>query len=196
MTSLRRSPEKIRLPKGFSFSAIAAGIKISGRPDLALVEAGEGATAAALFTTEPCGRRAHRSWPRVVAFNWRTRARCHCQFRQCQLRHWTRRPSSLRASLPRSWKTAWRARDEIFPSSTGIIGVQFPAERIYAKLPELIDTRAHDEHEALAFAHAIMTTDTGQRSLRLAFGFAFWKHALSKQVASGNDFGDCKGRRA
>ncbi len=50
MTSLRHSPEKIRLPRGFSFSAVAAGIKVSGRPDLALVEAAGGATAAALFT--------------------------------------------------------------------------------------------------------------------------------------------------
>src|SRR5258708_21119449 len=66
MTSLRRSPEKIRLPLGFSFSAVAAGIKVSGRPDLALGEvwgrapspvqaersaaAAGGATAAALFT--------------------------------------------------------------------------------------------------------------------------------------------------
>ena len=40
MTSskVRRSPEKILLPRGFSFSALAAGIKVSGRPDLALVE--------------------------------------------------------------------------------------------------------------------------------------------------------------
>ena len=42
MNSLRRSPEKIRLPRGFSFSAVAAGIKASGRPDLALVEADRG----------------------------------------------------------------------------------------------------------------------------------------------------------
>jgi glutamate N-acetyltransferase / amino-acid N-acetyltransferase len=35
---LRRSPEKFVVPKGFSFSAVAAGIKVSGRPDLALVE--------------------------------------------------------------------------------------------------------------------------------------------------------------
>src|SRR5580700_9090945 len=47
---LRRSPEKVRLPLGFSFSAVAAGIKVSGRPDLALAEAAKGATAAALFT--------------------------------------------------------------------------------------------------------------------------------------------------
>src|SRR5258708_22607561 len=50
MTSLRRSPEKIRLPLGFSFSAVAAGIKVAGRPDLALVEAADAAPAAALFT--------------------------------------------------------------------------------------------------------------------------------------------------
>src|SRR3981081_2287025 len=67
MTSLRHSPEKIRLPLGFSFSAVAAGIKVSGRPDLALVEvrgrapspvhaerssaaAGGATAAAALFT--------------------------------------------------------------------------------------------------------------------------------------------------
>ncbi len=51
MTALRRSPDKIRLPLGFSFSAVAAGIKVSGRPDLALVEAANVASAAALFTT-------------------------------------------------------------------------------------------------------------------------------------------------
>src|ERR1700691_1852184 len=53
MTSskLRRSPDKILLPRGFSFSALEAGIKVSGRPDLALVEIAGGAAAAALFTS-------------------------------------------------------------------------------------------------------------------------------------------------
>ena len=53
MTSskMRRSPETILVPRGFSFSALAAGIKVSGRPDLALVEVAGGAAAAALFTS-------------------------------------------------------------------------------------------------------------------------------------------------
>src|ERR1035438_4252890 len=51
LTKLRNSPERILLPVGFSFSALAAGIKASGRPDLALVEIADGASAAALFTT-------------------------------------------------------------------------------------------------------------------------------------------------
>jgi glutamate N-acetyltransferase / amino-acid N-acetyltransferase len=50
--------------------------------------------------------------------------------------------------------------DEVFPSSTGIIGVPFPGEKVIAALPalkvELGDTRAHAE----LFARAIMTTDT------------------------------------
>ena len=41
---------KICLPAGFAFSAACAGIKASGRPDLALVEACPGTAAAAMFT--------------------------------------------------------------------------------------------------------------------------------------------------
>src|SRR6266404_5150084 len=50
MIRLRRTPERILIPLGFSFSALAAGLKVSGRSDLALAEASAGATAAALFT--------------------------------------------------------------------------------------------------------------------------------------------------
>ncbi len=41
MTATERS-EEFCLPQGFSFSALAAGIKVSGRPDLALVVAASG----------------------------------------------------------------------------------------------------------------------------------------------------------
>ena len=44
------SYDNLCLPAGFSFSAACAGIKASGRPDLALVEAVPGTTAAAVFT--------------------------------------------------------------------------------------------------------------------------------------------------
>ena len=43
--------QQLHLPRGFSFSAATAGIKASGKPDLALAIAAEGASAAALFTT-------------------------------------------------------------------------------------------------------------------------------------------------
>jgi N-acetylglutamate synthase/N-acetylornithine aminotransferase len=50
MTLSRRSPGKIYMPQGFSFSAACAGIKASGRLDLGLVEAAP-RTFAAVFTT-------------------------------------------------------------------------------------------------------------------------------------------------
>jgi glutamate N-acetyltransferase/amino-acid N-acetyltransferase len=49
---------------------------------------------------------------------------------------------------------------EIFPSSTGVIGVRLPAEKIHARLPDLVAARSASEHGVLAFAQAIMTTDT------------------------------------
>ena len=50
MKASRPSQKNICLPAGFSFSSACAGIKASGRPDLALVEACAGTTAAAVFT--------------------------------------------------------------------------------------------------------------------------------------------------
>jgi glutamate N-acetyltransferase / amino-acid N-acetyltransferase len=160
MTSLRRAPEKIRLPRGFSFSAVPAGIKVSGRPDLALVEAAGGATAAALFTKNrvvaapvEVGRAALLSSGgrvRAVVVNSGNancatgRAGIHACERVC-------REAGNLFGVPAA---------EVFPSSTGIIGVRLPAEKISAKLPELIAARSAGEHGVLAFAHAIMTTDT------------------------------------
>jgi glutamate N-acetyltransferase / amino-acid N-acetyltransferase len=160
MTALRRSPEKIRLPLGFSFSAVAAGIKASGRPDLGLVEAADGATAAVLFTTNrvvaapvEVGRAS------LLATGGRVRAvvvnsgNANCA---------TGRPG-LQA-CERVCREAGNlfgvSATEIFPSSTGIIGVRLPAEKILAKLPGLAASLSASERGVKAFAHAIMTTDT------------------------------------
>lgn len=49
---------------------------------------------------------------------------------------------------------------QVFPSSTGIIGVPLPVEKISAAIPALVAS-ANDQAEALdGFANAIMTTDT------------------------------------
>ena len=58
--------------------------------------------------------------------------------------------------------------DEVFPSSTGIIGVPFPGGKVIAALPALKaalgDTVAHAE----LFAQAIMTTDTKMKVAQAA----------------------------
>ena len=160
MTSLRRSPEKIRLPRGFSFSAVAAGIKVSGRPDLALAEVAGGATAAALFTTNrvaaapvEVGRAAllaTRGRVRAVVVN-SGNANCATGLPGIQACEQVCREAGELLGAPAA---------EIFPSATGIIGVPFPAEKVQAKLPELVSLRSPTQRGVLAFAHAIMTTDT------------------------------------
>src|SRR5689334_7115775 len=50
MNDASPAPPTIYLPQGFSYAAVAASIKASGRPDLALIEATEGTTATAVFT--------------------------------------------------------------------------------------------------------------------------------------------------
>src|SRR6202795_1737169 len=176
MPPVPRSPEKIRLPLGFSFSAVAAGIKVSGRPDLALVEvwgrapspvqaepssaAVGGATAAALFTKNrvvaapvEVGRASLLSTGgrvRVVVIN-SGNANCATGRAGIQACERVCREAGKLFGVPAA---------EIFPSSTGIIGVRLPAEKIRAKLPELVAARSASQRGVLAFANAIMTTDT------------------------------------
>jgi glutamate N-acetyltransferase/amino-acid N-acetyltransferase len=160
MTRLRRSPERIRLPRGFSFSALAAGIKASGRPDLALAEVSEGATAAALFTKN-----------RVVAAPLEvdrasllaTAGRVRAVVVNSGNANCATGPRGRRACervCREAAKLLGVSAAEVFASSTGIIGVPLPAEKIIRKLPELIAARTPSQRGALAFARAIMTTDT------------------------------------
>jgi glutamate N-acetyltransferase / amino-acid N-acetyltransferase len=162
MKSPRRSPEKIRVPEGFSFSAVAAGIKASGRPDLALVnvEAAKGASAAALFTTNrvvaapvTVGRESLRATGGRVRAIVANSGNANCATGPAGLqacKQVCREAAKLLGARP----------EEIIPSSTGIIGVRFPGDKIRASLPKLIAARSAGKQAAFAFAQAIMTTDT------------------------------------
>ncbi|PYY09928.1 MAG: bifunctional glutamate N-acetyltransferase/amino-acid acetyltransferase ArgJ [Acidobacteria bacterium] len=157
--TLSDTPAQIHLPNGFSFSSVAAGIKASGRPDLALVTCSAGTRAAAVFTKNrvvaapvQVGRAAlKRARGRVRALvvnsgnaNCATGAAGMAACRQvCReaARHLGVNPT------------------EVFPSSTGIIGVPLPAEKIVVRLPELVAQQAATEEAACQFAQTIMTTD-------------------------------------
>src|SRR5260221_807465 len=58
--------------------------------------------------------------------------------------------------------------DEVFPSSTGIIGVPFPGEKVIAALPEVKTALGTTTDHAELFARAIMTTDTRMKVARAA----------------------------
>jgi glutamate N-acetyltransferase / amino-acid N-acetyltransferase len=155
-----RPRDKMCLPAGFSFSAACAGIKASGRPDLALVEACPGTTAAVVFTKNrvvaaplEVGRAslaANRGGVRAVIVN---SGNANCATGQAGIRACERVCRELARLLG-------LRSSQVFPSSTGIIGVPLPVDKIVSKLPELVAASAATKPGVAAFARAIMTTDT------------------------------------
>ena len=151
---------EVVVPRGFVFSSGNAGIKASGRPDLALAEAPLGASAAALFT-----RNRVVAAPLVVGrehlkkTGGRVRAvivnsgNANCATGQGGL-------AASRAVCVRLANFLQAAPEFIFPSSTGIIGVPLPVEKIRAALPQVVSGRSPSASALERFEHAIMTTDT------------------------------------
>lgn len=148
------------LPKGFKFSAVKAGIKASGKPDLALIIAEPKTSAAALFTRNlvtaapvDVGRAAlakSKGRVRAVIVN-SGNANCATGLRGVRD---CRRVCSESAGFL-DVKAA-----EVFPSSTGIIGVPLPVNKITAQLTPLIGSVGASLEHLRQFAEAILTTDS------------------------------------
>jgi glutamate N-acetyltransferase/amino-acid N-acetyltransferase len=168
----RASPTRIYLPVGFRFSAGVTGLKASGLPDLAFAEATRGTTAAALFTKN-----------RVVAAPLQVGRECLAksggQVRAVIVNSGNANCATGAAGLRACRRICDEVADllevraeQVFPSSTGIIGVPLPAQKIISKLPELLEGRAATEQRVHQFARAIMTTDTRPKlaSVRLPLG--------------------------
>ena len=150
----------IQLPSGFSFSSIAAGIKASGRPDLALVACSSGTTAAAVFTRNrvaaapvQVGREALRASGGLVRAVIVNSGNANCATGEQGLRSCQQVCRAMARGLGVK-------SDQVFPSSTGIIGLPLPVDNIVANLPELIAKRDASAEAVSEFAQSIMTTDT------------------------------------
>jgi len=160
MKPLQRCAEPVLLPEGFSFATAAAGIKVSGRTDLALAEATKGSVAAAVFTSN-----------RVVAAPVQV-GRAFLKKNGGRIRAVLVNSGNANCATGKAGLTACLSvcKDaaallggkaaEVFPSSTGIIGVPLPVEKIAKSLPKLFGDRAATESAASQFADAILTTDT------------------------------------
>jgi glutamate N-acetyltransferase / amino-acid N-acetyltransferase len=159
----------INIPAGFRWSAVKAGIKASGKPDLALAEAPMGATAAAVFTkNRVCAAPLVVDRENLAKTNGRVRALLvNAGNANCA----TGKPGIVAAkrSCEALGRALQAAPEFIFPSSTGIIGVPLPIEKIISGIPELVRERAGDQASAQAFAEAIMTTDTRMKVATASF---------------------------
>ncbi|HMD77145.1 MAG TPA: bifunctional glutamate N-acetyltransferase/amino-acid acetyltransferase ArgJ [Terracidiphilus sp.] len=154
----------ILLPRGFRFAACKAGLKASGRTDFALIVADAPASAAAAFTANRVtaapliidkeNLRATGGKVRVAAIN---AGNANCAAGQAGLdaaRTVCNAAAQLFACKP----------EEVFPSSTGIIGVPLPAEKLIAALPALAASLGAEFDCFQQAAQAILTTDTVEKT--------------------------------
>jgi glutamate N-acetyltransferase / amino-acid N-acetyltransferase len=166
-----RSEQMMRfeaLPKGFVWGAVKAGIKASGKLDLAAAVTAKGANGVAMFTKNQVvaapvtvGRRHLAATGGRVGAVLVNAGNANCATGQPGIDACVRTCAAAAESFGCIF-------DEVFPSSTGIIGAPFPGEKVIAALPalkaELGDTAAHAE----MFARAIMTTDTKMKVAQAA----------------------------
>ena len=148
------------LPLGFRFAAVKAGLKPSGKPDFAVAVADTPASAAALFTANLVkaapitigAKHLARSGGkvRVLAVN---AGNANCATGEIGI-------EACETVCAAAAKTFGAAENQVFPSSTGIIGVPLPAEKLVAALHEVARALTADAAHFSAFARAIMTTDT------------------------------------
>jgi len=148
------------LPGGFRWGAVRAGIKASGKPDVAIALADSPAQAAAMYTTNQVvaapvtvGRRHMASTGGRVGVVLVNAGNANCATGQAGI-------EACEKTCVAAAETFGCIFDEVFPSSTGIIGVPFPADKVLAALPELKASLGNTAAHAESFARAIMTTDT------------------------------------
>jgi len=158
--NLHGPDEPVFLPRGFFWSATKAGIKASGRSDVALAEVPMGASAAAMFTRNRVAAapvvvgRAHlrksKGRVRAVLVN---AGNANCATGEPGIAVAEQSCAALGAALE-------AAPQFIIPSSTGIIGVPLPVGKLIAAVPAVVAELADTEEGLKSFATAIMTTDT------------------------------------
>ncbi len=152
------------IPRGFRFGATKAGLKQSGRTDLALIVADAPASAAAAFTgnrvkaaplfVDAEHLRATGSKVRVVAIN---AGNANCATGQPGI-------DAALATCKAAAEIFGCKPEEVFPSSTGVIGVPLPAEKLIAALPDLAKSIGSQTDHFQQVAEAIITTDTVEKT--------------------------------
>lgn len=152
------------IPRGFRFAATKAGVKASGRADFAVIVADEPASAAAAFTSNRVTAaplivdkehlRATGGKVRLVAVN---AGNANCATGQAGL-------DAARATCAAAAKQFACKPEEVFPSSTGVIGVPLPAEKLIAAMPQVAAQLAGESDRFMETAQAILTTDTVEKT--------------------------------
>ena len=156
----------MKLPRGFVASGVRAGIR-KKRPDLGLILAPDGASAAAVFTQNKfqaapvvLSRSALKKTAgtvKAVVVN----AGCANAVTGKEGLDAAKRVRTRAAELLNC------ANEEIFLASTGVIGVVLPDKKVRDFLPDAINRLSSGGIDA--FSHAILTTDVGPKVAQASF---------------------------
>src|ERR1700685_3649635 len=149
-----------QVPRGFSFAAVRAGLKASGKPDLACALTEQRAVAAAMFTSNKV-----IAAPLIVG--QRHLERSQHRLRVALVNAGNANCATGEAGVNAAQQCCASAAaifgcdaHSVFPSSTGIIGVLLPVDKLTAALPALHAARGSTAAHLQQMAGAIMTTDT------------------------------------
>jgi glutamate N-acetyltransferase/amino-acid N-acetyltransferase len=156
----------MRLPKGFVASGVRAGIR-KKRPDLGLIVAPDGATAAAVFTQNK-----FQAAPVVLSKN--SLRKTNGRLKAVVVNAGCANAVTGKEGLDAAKRVRTRAsellrctEDEIFLASTGVIGVVLPDKKVRDFLPDAVNRLSTGGIEALS--HAILTTDVGPKVAQVSF---------------------------
>ncbi|MBN1526023.1 MAG: bifunctional glutamate N-acetyltransferase/amino-acid acetyltransferase ArgJ [Candidatus Omnitrophica bacterium] len=154
-------PGGVTAPKGFLASGVKAGIKKSGKKDLALICSEVPAVAAGAFTAN-----VFKASPVKVSLKHIT----HKTHQAVIVNSGNANCANGRAgdrdalSMARfAAETLALKREAVLVASTGIIGRYLPIEKIRKAVPALIGALSEDG--GASFAEAIMTTDTKKKEI-------------------------------
>lgn len=155
----------ITAPKGFLAAGIHAGIKDSGRPDLGLIVCPEGATAAAVFTTNKISAAPvqvsskHITSRRIFAVVVNSGNANACTGDQ-GIEDAVAMCRQVAVCANSQWADRKVEPSQVLVASTGVIGHHLPIKQVIDGIKAAWKGLSSSAKAGLAFATAIMTTDT------------------------------------
>ena len=154
----------VTAPRGFRAAGITAGLKSSGKPDLALILSDVDAIAAGVFTTSQVRAACVEYCRQQLATKSSTRA-ILCNSGQANAATGEAGWIDAVASASALAGALNIAPEDILLASTGVIGQRIKMDALIAGIPSLIAAAAYDGGDTAAAA--IMTTDLVSKSIAL-----------------------------
>jgi len=151
----------VTLPLGYKYSSVFAGIRKVEKADLALIVSDKPASAAAVFTQN----RVQASPVRIARFHLAqsrgliSAILINAGNANCATRTGDRIALACCEAVGKHLRVPV---EQVFPASTGVIGVELDASLIVNALPDLIRGLAPNRFEDVA--RAILTTDTAMKT--------------------------------